>query len=194
MSRDLHRIRLVTERYAELQGLRLVLVGCVFSVLFGGLLLVGGLSLNGTTLGVSVGLAFALIVPGMLWLDRYYERVFGRLSPRAGSHVKTLIVPGALVALLWLHPLVGAPRFSLYFLGWAAYALWTVWRDWPYRTYRLLDASAGLLAAFGQWRAAGSDEGFLLGLAVMGAAGVMTGFRDHRVLAEAVRPAEAGMP
>lgn len=187
MAQDLDRIRLVTERYAELQGLRHVLIGCVFSVLFGGLLLVRGQRPGDLTLMLSLVLAFALIVPGMLWLDRYYERSFGRLSPRAGTHARTL-VPATLVALLGLHSLVGAPRFSVYFLGWAAFALWITWRDSPFRTYWLLHVAAGLLGTVVQWRSGGTDEGYALGIAAIGAASVLTGFRDHQLLAATLRP------
>lgn len=194
MSRKLERIRLVSERYWELQGLRHVLVGIVFSVVFGVVLLSGGPTPDWGFAG-TVALAIGLIAAGMLWLDRYYERTLGRLRPTAASRrFGTFVVPVTLFALLWLHPLVGAPPFSLYFAGWAAFGLWITWRDWPFRAHHLVDTVAGTLAAALQWRGAGTpDERFLMGLVVIGVGAIVSGSLDHRLLT-GFRPAAGDSP
>jgi hypothetical protein len=198
VARDLQRLRLATERYWEMQGLRQALVGIVFAVVFGGLLL-SGLDPVPGRIGAAVALgALAAIVAGMLWLDRYYARVFGRLQPtRAARRFAVWIVPGTLIALMWLHPLVGAPPYSLYFLGWAVFAGWIAWRDWPLRAHHLLDAAAGLVAGVVQWQAAAVSHpttGFLWGLVLIGTAGAVTGLRDHRLLQDILRPSDRMPP
>lgn len=188
---NLARIKLVTERYWELQGLRHVLVAVVFVVVFGGLLLTGPEPAS-DTLPIAVGSAILLIALGMLWLDRYYARVFGQIQPSvAARRFSVWIVPGTLLVLLWLHPVVGAPPYSLYFLGWAAFSAWIAWRDWPIRRHRLLDTAAGLGAGLIQWPASAagqSDAGFLWGLVLMAVAAAMSGVRDHGLLEETLRP------
>jgi hypothetical protein len=192
VSGDLRRLRLATERYWEMQGLRQVLVGIVFAVVFGGLLIGGVDPLRGWAAGAAVLGALAAITAGMLWLDRYYARVFGRLQPtRAARRFAVWIVPGTLIALMWLHPLVGAPPYSLYFLGWGAFGCWIAWRDWPLRAHHLLDAAAGLVAGIVQWQVGDPITGFLWGLVLIGTAGAVTGMKDHQLLHDILRPGGA---
>ena len=69
----LPRIRLVAQRYHELQGLRGALVGSAFTLSAGWYLVATGWKDGVIHPAFAGALAFAIMIPGMLWLDRYYE-------------------------------------------------------------------------------------------------------------------------
>src|SRR5687767_12824450 len=77
MDQRLHQIRLVTERYRDLQGLRLAWGGFMFAV-FGSVLFLTGWTRDLEVLAVLFTMA-ACIAPGEWLLGRYYRRAFGRL-------------------------------------------------------------------------------------------------------------------
>ena len=60
----LARIRLVTERYHELQGLPHMLIGCAFSLCMAGSLLAAEWTVTSSDISIALALAVAIIVPG----------------------------------------------------------------------------------------------------------------------------------
>lgn len=187
---DLKRVGLVTERYWELQGLRSVLVGAAYLC---GALVATGLAPGGWPFSDPAVTAFlvmfAIVIPGMLYLDRYYASAFGRVMPtREGRRFGTLVMPGLSVLAVTASPIIGAPAGGLFFLAWATFGLWITIRDWPFRGHHLLDVLAGVLAAVVAWQTGDAASAMLPmvnGLAVIGVAAIVTGYLDHSLLTAA---------
>jgi hypothetical protein len=189
MDHNLARLRLVTERFWELQGLRSALLGSV--ILVGLAVYVVLASLTDLAGGVSgtMGLVAALLIlfPGMVWLDRYYATAFGRLKPSpAGRRFGMYVVPGVLLSAYLIEKVWRLPVFTLYFAAWGVIGLWVTIRDWPLRKHYLLEMAAAVVSAALQWKAVPhQDMAFPdpLALLVFGLGLALTGFMDHRLLA-----------
>ena len=67
----LERLRLVSRRFAELQGLRVALAGSVFTLVFGTYLMVRPAQGRGGV-WIALAIAFGLILPGERVIRRYY--------------------------------------------------------------------------------------------------------------------------
>lgn len=186
----LRQAQFIATHYWELQGLRSVLVGGAFVAVFGPALLLAGATPSDVVAALSFGAFFLLVIPGMLWLDRYYARVFGQIQPSASTRRwATWGVPGVCIAVLAAELAFGVPRLGLLFLSWAAYHLWIVWRDWPQRRYHVVAAAAAALAAVVQLTGpSGENPKLMSGFFVVGAVMVVTGVRDHQLLAASLRP------
>jgi hypothetical protein len=189
MPPELFTIRLVTERYYELQGLRRALIGT--SVLTGVVVYVvltlGGIS-AGLAAAVAILVAMLIVLPGMFWLDRYYASRFGRIIPSpANRRFGMLIVPGALMLAMVVERVALLPVWSLYFGVWAVIASWIAVRDWPARNHHLVEAAAGVVCAAIQWRSRVPQDGAgapdVLALILLAAALSLSGFMDHQLLA-----------
>ncbi len=183
---DLKRIRFVTANYSYLQGLKWVPYGLWI------LLLVALLQIPGRSPSLSWGLALitAAAVAAMLWIQRYYNRTFGRARPSLAHRLWEwgfAIVGGVLaLAAFWLDTtrslpvnLVGltcaAALLCDYFrLNWYA-------RSW-FRNYALIMAL--LVAAVSWLPALGVPVWSTLHvvLTVMGVVLVVLGVLDHRLL------------
>jgi hypothetical protein len=182
--RDLGRMRFVAARYHELQGLRATLIGSAFTTTMG---LALGLRWppDDTAWFTAAGAAFALLIPGMLWLDRFYRTRFGKTAPVRGFWSLGNLMPMVMVPLLLVDMQFNG-RLGLYFLAWAAFALWVTVRDWRYRSYHILDVALGAIAAvlsaplgaaYGSYQPALMTGFFLIGSGMM-----VTGLLDHGLL------------
>lgn len=197
MHHDVKKAQLVTERYWELQGLRGALIGTGYVLGASAAILLPAVSPGvGTdeeiwSLPVALGLAFLVIIPGMAWLDRFYERTFGRLKPtKRARRFGLIIVPALLMPGMVAAPHFGQRGYVSFFIGWTVVGIWIAIRDWPFRTHHLLDVVAGILGAVVVWRVSAEEPeglGLLWGLFVIGTAAIVTGFRDHQLLAATLR-------
>lgn len=195
MHHDVKKTQLVTERYWELQGLRAALVGTGYVVGAGAAILLPvvspGVDQEIWSMPLAVGLAFLLIIPGMAWLNRFYERTFGRLRPTARARrFSLIIVPALLIPGMVATPHFGPRGYVAFFIGWAVVGIWIAIRDRPFRNHHLLDVLAGLLAAAVLWRVSAEEPewlGLAWGFLVLGVGAIVTGFRDHQLLAATLR-------
>ena len=182
----LARIRLVTERYYELQGLRYVLVGASYLVGMGTALMASGWDLAGTDTFIAFGLTFAVLIPGMWGLDRYYETTFGRIKPAAASQRLTWIIPLTFTAATLFDLIVLRSSQAGIFLALGGLSLWVTVRDWPLRRHHLVVAVSGFFTAAMQLTDVARrspDTALAAGFMLVGVAAVLTGFADHRLLA-----------
>jgi hypothetical protein len=184
MDRDqLVRIRLLSTRFHQLQGLRLALGGMVYAIVFGSYLL----ALEPTEAGVLVALGVSTLVmlPGDRALRRYYHASFGRQVPYARDPRRLLFVyagMGFFGALLKLDP----PSLCIGIVG--AYSLWVAIRDWPLRRYYVGAAAAVAVAVAAQFTGrADPDVTLAMSFLAIGVAYVPIGFLDHRLLVTLVR-------
>lgn len=183
MDQHLRSVRLVTERYRELQGLRLVLGGLAFSSCFGAFALLGA---PGGTTGLAVASVsmIAVSLPGMWLADRYYAGRFGRVVHEAGRdwslwRIATFVV-GSSVLNNWLS--VGPLTFAVAFIP--LMALWIAIRDWPLRAHHLLAAFAAPVALWFVLTTSLADRALAeaLAMVVVGAVYIPIGILDHRLL------------
>ena len=183
----LERLRLVSQRFAELQGLRVALAGSVFTLVFGTYLMVRPAQGRGGV-WIALAIAFALMLPGERVIRRYYARTFGRVSPN-DSH-SAFVRAGAIGVGLVVLDVFGVPLPASVFLISAAGALWTGFRDWPFRGYHL-GAAAACLCAFPLQTIPEAgiepDLAAAAGFLVIGIVYVPIGFLDHRLLVSAMR-------
>jgi hypothetical protein len=183
MHQRLATIRLVTENFRELQGLRLVGLGAVNALVFSGWLLLGT-ETSGTLawLALLACLAQSFLTAG---LNRYYESRFGVVEGSAWN-TKVVFGVGVLAALiLALH----RPSFAAVFVPFAVLHLWSVVRDFPHRSYHLI-AAAGAFAAIAIAASAdplGADRSLALALLIHGLSVIMPGLLDHRLLVRTMR-------
>lgn len=180
----LARIRLVTQRYNELQGLRYVLVGASYIVGMGGALIASRWNLATRDLVIAFGLAFAVLIPGMWWIDRYYETRFGRLKPAAATGL-TWVIPVTFTGATLFDLMFFRSAYAGIFLGLGCLSLWIAIRDWPLRRHHLVFAAAGFFVAAMQLTEVAlraPDTALAAGFLLIGVFAVLTGFADHRFL------------
>jgi len=189
---QLVRIRLLSDRFHELHGLRIALFGAalVFSQTTGLFIpssppdLAGGLMLF-----------FALIVasPGLYRLKHYYASTFGRQVRKAPPRWKSWIVFGLLG---FVTPVLGdlLPDGAVMAVLVSVLALWVAARDWPFRGYYLLAPMAvgGALAASSAGLG-GLDPSrtFAVVHLALGLVMVPIGLLDHRLLVTLVHEARS---
>ena len=189
---QLPQIRLVVERYSELQGLRVAYAGVLW-VAFGSALAVQAHLAPLELLAAFLGMV-ALYVPGNWMLSRYYRSRFGRIVVRPTGRVN----PPFVLALAWIaiaNGFFGFHPVSAAFFIVAVASLWTAIRDWPVRGYYIVGSAAGAVAAATQF---GSDPAFgpthAAGCAIVGLGYLVLGLLDHRLLASVMaRRPEAGL-
>jgi hypothetical protein len=188
--RHLARIRFVTERYPELQGLRDVCLGagCAVFAWFA-----RGQSENGVfvTLLLTAGVACW----GAVLSDRYYKQRFGRvLIHDRGRAVKVGASIGIAFAVCFQmdRALAGKDLPTLFFAVIAVGNALMLARDWRFRWYLGLQVlAAGMASALGvqmpipawpptdayQWKAVMS----------LGVVAMIVGLLDHRMLVTTLR-------
>ena len=141
MNQDrLERIRLLSRRFHELQGLRVALAGATITLCVGAYLTLAAEPSNNGAIA-AVMLSFLLIVPGVFSLNRYYATRFGRQVMSGPRHPRRLllfwfvymVVTGTLNARIPEIP-AGAPTLAVV----AFASTWLAVRDWPWRAYYLL--------------------------------------------------------
>ena len=183
MDQQLDKIRLVAERYSELQGLRIAYAGVVW-VAFGAALAPQADVTSLEILAMIVG-ALAIGLPGYWALGRYYANRFGRLVVPP-SQSRRWLVP-TLAAVTVTGQLGGGPLAGAFLVA-AVSSLWTAIRDWPARGYYVVGGITGALAAAVQFASLpGVGSHMALGCGLIGLGYIPLGLLDHRLLASVMR-------
>ncbi len=191
MEHKLETIRLVTERYRDLQGLRLVFAGAMVASTSGGLLIAQA---GQRAVLIALIVTFVAMLPCMWLVDRYYTgkfgRIVGRASPIAGWW---LLGAMSLSAVLTGKPFGPGQVAGLFLIG-AATALWIAIHDWPLRAYHLLGCAAVAFGAAIQLTSLQSDflpRAQAIAFFALGLAYIPVGFLDHRLLTSVMRKADS---
>ena len=188
---DPDHLRLVVEHFHDLQGLKSTAVGASLAGVFGVWLVAGPASWSDENWGLTALFlaAFGLMVLPIHWLERYYERRFGRVrSARQGWTSREMTWPllGALSATLGREMGFG---FVPYFCCVGGYYLWLSVRGAPHRWHCLIGTASGLIAAL--LTAASPDPVDLritaTGFSLIGCAMVAIGLVDHSLLSAVMR-------
>jgi hypothetical protein len=187
----LERIRLLSARFHELQGLRVVLTGVCITLGVSGYLIATPNPTNDGAL-VTLLVSFVPVMAGMPRLNRYYAETFGRQVWRRSR--KWPLILGLYMVVGWSLnagiPAIPAGGPTIWTVGLAS--LWVAIRDWPWRAY-YLGAAAAVAIGF----AASAPVGGLLApnmtLSVMflllGASMVPIGLLDHHLLVTLMKDA-----
>jgi hypothetical protein len=190
----LRTVRLVSERYAGLQGLRLVVIGAAYAVVFGVVLILGPVTAT-STLMIAIAIMFAIVLPSQWLLTRYYESRFGRIVPPFSGDHGLWISVGTALAVTITDKMTGAGALAGGGAIAAGAALWIVIRDWPLRSYHLLGGAACAVGVSLQFLAANSTalpRAQATAFVIVGLAYILVGVLDHRLLTSVLRPRQSG--
>jgi hypothetical protein len=178
----LDRIRLLSARFHELQGLRLAFAGVCLTVGMGGYLTA---TPNPTDSGalIAVAASFLPVIAAMPWLNRYYATTFGRQTRRRTRYaalflILYFVIAGSLHVSILSIP-AGAPTLATVVLV----SLFVAIRDWPWRAY-YVGAAAAVVIGFAV-SASGVATVFLL----LGASFIPIGLFDHLLLVKLMKEA-----
>jgi len=187
----LDRIRLLSARFHELQGLRLAFAGVCLTLGMTGYLLAAP---QPTDSGAMIALvaSFVPVIAGMPRLNRYYATTFGRQVWTRPRHAPLFCIVYFVISWclnIWIPAIpAGAPTTATVILA----SLWVAIRDWPWRAY-YLGATVAVATAF---TASASGVGLLesnvtLGTIffVIGASFIPIGLFDHLLLRKLIRDA-----
>jgi len=136
MTQDrLERIRLLSLRFRELQGLRVALAGATITLCVGAYLAIATEPSNNGAIA-AVMLSFLLMAPGVFSLNGYYASRFGRQVVSPPRHPRRLVlIPLAYMVVAWTlnaqFPEIPAGGPTLAIVGVAS--IWMAIRDWPWR-------------------------------------------------------------
>jgi hypothetical protein len=190
----LERIRLLSRRFHELQGLRVALAGAMMALVVGGYLMTTPEPSNNGAM-IAVLASFALIVPGVWSLNRYYATRFGRQvsSPRIRQNPwPTLIIWWVYFAVAWTlnfrFPEIPAGVPTAATVAFAS--IWLAIRDWPWRAHYLFAAAAVAIGFTASAPVTGVLEpGMTLAMVflLLGASMVPIGLLDHLLLVRLVK-------
>ena len=193
----LDRIRLLSARFHELQGLRLALAGVCLMLGVGGYLL-GTPQPTDSGAMIAMVASFVPVIVGMPWLNRYYATTFGRqvwTRPRYAPLFMIVYFVISWCLNTWIPSIpAGAPTTTTVILA----SLWIAIRDWPWRAY-YLGTSVAVATAFAA-SASGAgllDSNVTLGTIffVIGASFIPVGLFDHLLLVKLMKEARpAGAP
>ncbi|HXT69875.1 MAG TPA: hypothetical protein VN700_08970 [Vicinamibacterales bacterium] len=184
----LERIRLLSERFQELQGLRVAVAGVSLAAAMGVYLMVAPVPTNNGALAALL-LALAPMVPGVWYANRYYSATFGRQvsNPVARKNKATLVFLLVYFGSGWIlnttFPAIpsGAPTVATV----ALVSLWVAVRDWPWRGY-YVGAPVAVALTFASTASAGGtlDPGKTLAFLFLatGVSLVPIGVLDHLLL------------
>jgi hypothetical protein len=192
-TRELERIRFVAGRFGSLQGLRGAVVGGAYVAAFAATVLIGGWPPNEDIVWIALGSAVIVMVVVMLRLDRLYVSRFGRARGTGRMSWGHVLVGALMLAMAADRSLTPPGTPSTFFLTCGVVSVAVAIRDFPYRADHLIDALACVVAAvvFGRLNAAhGFTTAFATGLAILGAAMVVSGLFDHRILSTTLRAGE----
>jgi hypothetical protein len=190
MDRRLETIRLVTARYEQLKGLRLVLVGVIFATTFGAVALTDP-QIGSATVQLAIVVTLVMFVPCQLLLDRYYRSKFGTIVKPASRATGVWFGVAIGVTALITDKLTGSGPLTGALIIAVAQGLWIAIRDWPLRAHHLL----GCLGAAGgvviQFTAVHGNlpRAQAIAFLVVGLAYIPVGLLDHRLLTSVMRPA-----
>ena len=188
----LDRVRLLSARFHELQGLRVALAGACMALVVGGYVIAIPEPTNNGAI-VAMMVSFVPVVAVMPRLNRYYSTTFGRQvwSPPRKWKVSFLIgyfcVAWSLNAAIPEIP-AGGPTVLIVGL----FSLWVAFRDWPWRAYYLIATVAvasGLAASapIGGLLAPNMTLGVMF--PVLGSSMVAIGLLDHFLLVKLMKDA-----
>jgi hypothetical protein len=189
----LDRIRLLSARFHELQGLRVALAGACMALVVGGYLVAWPQPTNNGAM-VAMLVSFVPVVAIMPLVNRYYATTFGRQVWTPSRNLPLfmgiyLVIAWSMNAWIPEIPAGGPTTATVALLsGWVAI------RDWPWRASYLLATAAVALGL-----AASAPVGGLLApnmtLGVMflliGASMVPIGVLDHLLLVKLMKQARA---
>ena len=194
---DLARIRFVTSRYRELQGLRhLAVIPAVLLVFW----LYPNLSplrdMGPVEAVVGLLLSIAPVVAGSAaqpFFDRYYARRFGHVATsaltRRDTLARTALIVGGLTIDSWG---AGNPRCTATLVAVALVSLHIVVRDWPWRASYIASVVVclGMVWIDGAPVSSGDHPILVMRLPLTIAIGtyVVAAYLDHRLLANALPP------
>lgn len=192
MERELLRIQFVGRRYPELQGLRIVLVGGVFTLVFGAYV-VAPPAEGGAAIWIALGAAFAVIASSMRSVERWYEGQFGRVVPlRDGQSSWKGAASGIGCLLTSMVLRIPPAAMAMPMVAWLH--LWVAIRDWPYRRYHLfgsITATVSTLLLLTPAAHAAPDLAVAAGFLLVGVVTIPIGFLDHQLLVSVM---QAGRP
>jgi len=184
---SLDRVRLVSQRFTELQGLAVAAAGLLFVLVFGAYLVAK--PGPGRSIWIALAIAFLLTLPTTHLIRRYYAATLGRVSPRA-YRVPLVLLGVIAVAIGVTDQVLGVPAPANALPIAAAGALWIAIRDRPFRLYHL-GGCVGALGAFALQIAPNtglaSDVALAAGFGLVGLAYVPIGLLDHRLLVSSIR-------
>ena len=194
---DLARIRFVTSRYRDLQGLRglAILVACLSAFWARPYLkLLRDSGFVDAAIGFFLSFApWIFVLATRPFLDHYYRERFGTVAAglRQGSLDKigwaALIVAGVWIDMSTL----GAAKPSAILVAGTLIAVHIVWRDWPWRpayvgTALVCGIAAWLTAVSAAFRSDDLQDLLRVPLTIMIAAHAAAGVFDHRLLLRAL--------
>ena len=194
---QLARIRLLSSRFLELQGLRVAFAGATTAFVLGGYLVVAQPTNSGALIAMFV--ALVLMIPGEVWLHRYYATRVGRQVPKprnlAPARIFLLIYFVITVYLNRRFPAIpaGAPTAAIVGLA----SLYVAIRDWPCRAYYVGATVAVAIPLIAPAFGTGSvDPGVRLATTffLMGLSFVPIGLLDHRLLVRLMQEARVPEP
>lgn len=198
---DIPRIAFVTQRFHELQGLTLVVLGAglILTPVMAHAMYLSNFYV--TTPLQAVNFANVLFAPTFALMPRLYRQTFGDVLGTAWQRMA-----GGMPIFLWamgsladIQVQAGRPTPSFAALAVAAYSIWIVAKDWPWRIHHLVPAAAGVTAAV---ITAGApplvdrlgpvdpmrSEAYLLSFTILGLGLVTAGLFDHWLLASSLKP------
>jgi hypothetical protein len=188
---DLVRIRFVTTRYPELQGLHQLVIVPACLIAFWSRPFIESLRDTGS-FPAGLFLSFApwlLVLAARPFLNRYYAERFGKVGGARGQWSAEKVGWMALIlAGLWIDlATFGSAKPSAVLVVGAVIALHIVWRDWPWRSYYLptaiaCAAAAWLTAASPAFRIDNVDALLRVSFTIMISAHAAAGLFDHRLL------------
>jgi hypothetical protein len=184
-------IRLIAERFGELQGLRLALAGSVLTFVFGTYLIAEPPN-GGASIWIAMVGSFAVFGLAERWVSRYYKLTYGRLLSKRAAWKYSGFAAGIAIAigLFAMDKMSGIPPPASALIFGAPAAMWIVIRDWPLRRYHFASAVACSCAVLLQktpQAAAAPDMAVATGFLLVGIVYVPIGFLDHRLLASAMK-------
>ena len=181
----LARIRLLTARFYELQGLRVAFAGAIMASVMAGYLIAATPTSSGALIAMLT--SFGLMIPGEWWLHRYYARTFGRQVSKPRNRVPVIafvliyFAVGVYLDRRFPEIPAGAPTAATVMLA----SVWVAIRDWRWRAHYLC-APVAVITTFGAnvFGAEVVDPGMTLAttLLAMGLSFVPIGLLDHRLL------------
>ena len=186
----LNRIRFLSQRFNELQGLRVALTGVCIVLGLGSYLAVTPRPTDNGAM-IALVLAFVPVIPGVYWLNRYYTSTFGRqVSAPRPKWWHFVMVPlfGLMAFLNAQFPAIpaGAPTLMVVAIA----SAWVAIRDWPWRAYYLGGTAAVALSFAASASGAGIlGPGTTLGVMFLavGISMVPIGLLDHFLLIRLVK-------
>jgi hypothetical protein len=189
--RRLERIRFLSSRFCELQGLRVALAGACLAIGVGSYLLTFPRPTDNGAI-IAMLISFGPVIPGVMWLNRYYTTHFGRQVWNPPRHAKLFMVIYFTVAFClnaWIPEIPsGAPTVSIVALA----SLWVTIRDWPWRAYYLAataSVAGGFIVSASGVGLLGPGSTLATIFVLLGTSMVAIGVLDHLLLVKLVKEA-----